>query len=58
MSDVYLARAANCLRVKRSLSTRVCSDVEMDTDVALKMKKFLCEIIVGGKIQNDVLYRK
>ena len=37
--SVYLAKAANCFRVSLSLSTLVCSEVEIDTDVALKRKK-------------------
>jgi hypothetical protein len=48
---VYLARSASCFRVSRSLSTRVCSEVEMDTEVALK-----CKIeAIKGRIEALVL---
>ena len=33
---LYLASRASCFCVSRSLSTRVCSDVEIETDVALQ----------------------
>ena len=34
-SGVYLARSASCFFVRRNLSTRVCSEVEIETEVAL-----------------------
>ena len=34
---MYLANWASSLRDRRSLSTLVCSDVEIDTDVALDL---------------------